>query len=247
MSNKLKVMIFDLETSANLGYTWGMYEQNVIAFKKEWELLSFAYKILDEKSVHCSTRLDFKDKTDKSLVREMKRVLESADILIAHNGDEFDFKKANAKFIEHGLGPLSDKKKIDTKKVAKKYFKFNSNSLDNLGNLLGVGRKEKTGGFDLWLDCMAGKKAAFQKMASYNKQDVLLLERVYLKMRPWMEQHPNVNTSEVRACPKCGGTRLKSHGIRRTKVGQYRRYACLKCGGYCQARIAEKRNKPEIV
>lgn len=245
-----KILLFDLETTPNLSYTWGKWEQNVIAFKQEWELLSFSYKWLDEKEVYCLARNDFRDKTDKSLVKALKDVLASAEVLIAHNGDEFDIKKSNAKFIEHGLGPLAPFQKIDTKKVAKRYFKFNSNSLDDLGKLLGVGRKEKTGGFDLWLGCMAGNKKAFEDMKKYNKQDVLLLERVYLKLRPWMEQHPNMSAIEGRptACPKCGGERLKSKGISRTRTNEYRRYLCLKCGGYCRSRAAEKNdNKPTLV
>lgn len=244
--SKPKILLFDLETSPNTSYTWGKWEQNVIAFKKEWELLSVAYKWLGEKEVHCISRFDFKDKTDKALSRALKNLLDEADIVIAHNGDEFDIKKSNAKFIEHGLGPTTSYQKIDTKKVAKKYFKFNSNSLDDLGNLLGVGRKEKTGGFDLWLDFMAGKKEANIKMKRYNKQDVLLLEKVYLKLRPWMDQHPNLAllNNKPKVCPKCAGTRLKSKGIQHNNLSSYRRYLCLNCGGYCKSRLAEKLTKP---
>jgi hypothetical protein len=246
--NKPKILLFDLETSPNLSYTWGRWEQDVIAFKKEWELLSVAYKWLGEKTVHCITRPDFKDKTDKSLVVALKKLLDEADIVIAHNGDEFDIKKANAKFIEHDLGPTTAFQKIDTKKIAKRYFKFNSNSLDDLGNLLGLGRKMKTGGFDLWLDCMAGKPEAWRKMAQYNKQDVLLLERVYLKLRPWMDNHPNVSFLKDEfpdGCPKCGYGNLRSSGFKYNLTGKYRQYRCSGCGGYCLGRTAEKVNKPE--
>lgn len=246
--NKPKILLFDLETTPNLSYTWGKWEQNVIAFKKEWELLSVAYKWLGEKQVYCITRQDFKDKTDKSISRELKNLLDSAEIVIAHNGDEFDIKKSNAKFIEHGLGPTSPFQKIDTKKLAKKYFKFNSNSLDDLGNLLSVGRKEKTGGFDLWLDCMAGKKEAWKLMAKYNKQDVLLLEKVYLKLRPWHEAHPNVSFLQddlPNGCPKCGHKKLYSKGFKYNRTGKVRQYICTNCGGYCLSTKSEKHTKPE--
>ena len=58
---KAKILIYDLETSPNQGYTWGKYEQNVIQFTKEWELLSFAYKWLGEKKVKCLARPNFKN------------------------------------------------------------------------------------------------------------------------------------------------------------------------------------------
>lgn len=246
--DKVKVLLFDIETSPSLGYTWGKWEQNVISFKKEWEMLSFAYKWLDQKQVYCLSRQDFADKTEKSLIKALWNVMDEADIIIAHNGDQFDNKKSKAKFIEHGLTPPSPYKTIDTKKVAKSQFMFNSNSLDDLGRLLKVGRKKQTGGFDLWLGCMANKKKSWELMKKYNKQDVLLLERVYLKMLPWITNHPSVaqyNTGK--ACPKCNSSRLKSKGLVHTKTMSYRRFLCLGCGGHSRARVSEKNLKPQIV
>jgi len=246
---KPKILLFDIETTPNLAYVWGKWQQNVISFKQEWELLSFAYKWLDQPNVYCVTRPEFKDKTDQSITKALWKLLDEADLIIAHNGDEFDVKKAKAKFIEHGLKPPSPYKTIDTKKVAKT-FKFNSNSLDDLGRTLKVGKKLKTGGFDLWLNCMSGDKKAWAKMAEYNKQDVLLLEKVYLKLRPWIQNHPNLAQFHMdnfnHTCPKCNSTRLKSKGLARTKVSTYRRYVCMGCGGYCRARLPEK-NRPKFV
>lgn len=246
---KPKILLYDIETSPNLAYVWGKYEQDVIDYKKEWELLSFSYKWLDEKTVRCIKRPDFKDATDCSLTKALWKVLDEADVIIGHNSDDFDTKKASAKFIEHGLVPPSPSQSVDTKKVAKRYFRFNSNKLDDLGKLLGVGRKEKTGGFDLWLGCMAGHPKSWKLMEKYNKQDVLLLERVYLKLLPWIGNHPNVSYLEGRpeGCPKCGSERLKSCGIRRFKVQSYTNYRCVDCGGYCRGRVAEKREKPKVV
>jgi hypothetical protein len=47
-----RVLLYDIETFPNEAYVWGKYDQNVIAFKKEWEMASFAYKWLGEKEVH---------------------------------------------------------------------------------------------------------------------------------------------------------------------------------------------------
>lgn len=249
MSKKVKILLYDIETEPNLGYTWGKYEQNVIQFKNEFKLLSFAYKWLGKKTVHCIARPDFKDKTDKSLVEALWHILDEADIVIAHNGDAFDQKKSNARFLECGLPPPSPYVTIDTKKVAKKYFMFNSNSLNDLGRNLEVGTKFKHQGFDLWLGCMAGKRAAWAIMKKYNKQDVVLLEKVYLKLRPWINGHPNVNADyeKVAYCPKCGGDSLKSCGITRTKTTSYRLYRCNDCKGYCKSRKSQKDSGPLIV
>jgi hypothetical protein len=190
-----------------------------------------AWKWSGEKSVQVIARPDFKDKTDKSITKKLHSLINEADITIAHNGDAFDNKKSHAKFIEHGLTPPKPYKSIDTKKVAKKYFKFNSNSLNDLGHTLNLGKKLQTGGFDLWVDCMAGKAAAWQKMKEYNKQDVILLEKVYLKLRPWIKNHPNLNLYQntSRNCPNCGSARLKSHGWAALKSTKKQRFVCKDC------------------
>lgn len=248
---KVRVLFYDIETSPNISYTWGKYDQNVIDFKREWQLLSFSYKWLGEKEVHCITRLDFNDKTDKGITKALWKLLNEADVVVAHNGKSFDNKKARAKFIEHGLPPTAPFSVVDTKEVAKAHFQFNSNKLDDLGKLLGVGRKVRiTQGFELWLDCMAGKKKAFEEMARYNKQDVKLLERVYLKLLPWMNKHPNIAHIEGRpdACPKCGSKHLQSRGWARTAVSTFKQFQCMACKGWCRARVADSEAaKPKVV
>jgi hypothetical protein len=230
---KAKILLYDIETSPNLGYTWEKYEQNVITFTKEWEILTFAYKWAGQKAVKVVTRKDFKDKTDKSITKALHSVLSQANVVVAHNGNSFDNKKSRAKFIEHGLGPTPPFAQIDTKLVARRHFKFNSNSLDDLGKLLKVGRKVKHSGFELWERCMAGSPSAFKEMAKYNKQDVLLLERVYNKLLPWIAGGPNMGTLLHRpeACPKCGGT-LQSRGVFHTTTAVFPRYRCNDCGGW---------------
>jgi hypothetical protein len=225
-----KILLFDVETSPNIGYTWGKWEQNVIRYVKEWELLSFAYKWLDSDTVHCVSR---KNKTERQLVIELRDLWADSDILVAHNGDEFDLKKARTKFLQHGLKPPPLNRSVDTKKVAKAQFAFNSNSLNDLGETLGLGRKLETGGFDLWLGCMRGEAASWNKMIEYNKQDVLLLEKVYLKMRAWHTSHPNLSADSIaRACPVCQSDNVRKDGTRINRTIRQQRWHCNECGHY---------------
>ena len=236
---KPKILIYDIETTPNLAYVWGKYQQDVIKFEEEWKLLSFAYKWLGEsKTVAVGTN----SVTEEALVLRLHQLFSEADIIIAHNGDRFDQKMVNAKFLEYGLLPPSYYKSIDTLKVAKRYFRLNSNKLDDLGTILRVGRKAQTGGFDTWLGCMQGNKTAWRQMLKYNKQDVVLLEKVYLKLRPWIDNHPGVNLyGRPESCPKCGGGPLHQRGTRKTtKTGSYARYQCQDCGGWSTGRKVER-------
>lgn len=243
-----KILLYDIETMSNLAYVWGKYEQNVISYEKEWYMLSFAYKWLGEKQTHVLSLPDFKGYTknktnDKALVAELWKLFDEADIVIAHNGNSFDQKKANAKFVEHGMKPPSPYKQIDTKLVARRYFNFNSNKLDDLARLFGFGRKLDTGGFDTWLGCASGDMKAWRKMCFYNKHDVVLLEKIYLKMRGWMTNHPHVGvlSDDKEVCPNCNAKALQKRGFGiRGNLTKVQRFQCTACGGWTQKTIPKK-------
>ncbi len=234
-----KILLFDIETAPNLSYVWGKWEQNVLAVEQHWYMISFAYKWLGEKTTYVMSLPDFKeykkDKTnDEPLVKELWKLFDQAEVIIAHNGDAFDIKKSNGRFIKYRLEPPSPYKTVDTLKVARKYFKLDSNKLDDLGDYLKIGRKLRTGGFNLWLDCIKGDMKAWKYMTDYNKQDVVLLEKVYYKLRAWNQSSPNMNLilGGFTNCPTCGSQYTQKNGTRMTRVGLYQRWHCGNCGAW---------------
>lgn len=248
----MKIILFDIETSPLLGYAFGLYEQNILHVERDSFMMSFAYKELGVDGVVCKSLRDYplykRDKyNDKALVKELHEVLESADILIAHNGDSFDIKVANSRFIMNGLSPVSDKISIDTLKEARKKFRFASNKLTDLAQYAGIGQKLETGK-GLWIDCIHGKKEAWEKMEEYNIQDVKLLEGIYLWLRPWMKKHPNMNVIAGTAtkCPKCLSNRLMKYGRRYKDGGIFQRYKCNDCGAPATGSVNLIQQKPLV-
>jgi DNA polymerase elongation subunit (family B) len=240
-----KILLLDLETFPNLGYTWGKYEQNVIEIVRPTFLLSFSYKWLGSDHAVVKRLIDYDGyqndpENDKSLVIDLWKVLDEADIIVAHNGDSFDIKRANARFITHGLAPPSPAKTVDTLKIARKHFKFESNKLSDLGQALGLGAKLSHTGWALWKRCRDGDVDAWDLMGRYNLQDVLLLEAVYLKLLPWSATHPNVNEPGTEACPKCASTKVQRRGVATAKTRTYRRMHCSGCGTWYQGTILKK-------
>jgi len=251
--NNPKILIFDIETAPNLAYVWGKYEQNVISYNYEWYMLCFAAKWLNTSKIITSKLNDFKlfkkDKqNDLEVCKVLWKLLNDADVVIAHNGDAFDIKKTNARFLYHGLPPPSYYQTIDTKKIAKKYFNFNSNSLNDLGIYLKLGTKMEHEGFKLWLKCMSGEKKSWNKMIRYNKQDVILLEKLYFRFLGWITNHPNygVYNQEDYICPNCGSYHLIRNGIRATKTNLYQRWKCNDCHANSQSIKPLEINKPKI-
>lgn len=234
-----RVLFLDVEMFPNLAYVWGKYEQDALGFLRERSLSCFGWNWLGEDAIHVRSLRHFKTyKRDKFDNRELTKVLHAqvskADIIIGHNIKRFDDQEANTAFILNGLKPPPPHKLIDTLETLRLKFRFNSNRLGDACQLLGLPAKKDTGGFKLWLGCMAGDPAAWDKMEDYNRGDIVSLKALYFKERPWMTNHPDMNAkSGGRNCPKCQGKRLQQRGMRMTAHGRAPRFQCQECGGWC--------------
>lgn len=246
---KPKIVSFDLEVSPALGYfyppTW---ETGILKTVERQRLMSFAWQIVGEKKIN-ALNLSHMDtykvdpQNDKLLVTELHRVMSDADILLGQNSDQFDVKMANYFFIRNDLEPIPPTKYIDTKKIAKRYFRFLNNTLDNLGEELGFGGKTKITYKDLWVDAfLDGDKKAWKLMDIYCKNDVDKTTKIYLKMRPFMHQHPSLSriSGEYDSCPRCGSYsfRLKAYRERTTNTSRYHQFQCNDCHGFFSDRKA---------
>lgn len=242
MNSAPRVAFIDIETAPSLGYYFDKWKEgNIIATQHEWYMLSFAYKWMGEKRVRTCALPDYprfqtKKDDDRDLIKDLHRVFDEADILIAHNGDRFDIKKSNARFIEHGLEPPSPYKTIDTLKIAKRHFRFDSNRLDALGQSLSVGRKLAHTGTHLWLGCMHGDPKSWRIMRRYNARDVELLERVYEKLKPWAAGHPNLSIyDDTPGCPVCRSTNVQNRGFNVARTRKTQRLQCRDCAHWFSA------------
>ncbi len=236
---KPRLIVWDCETSLAKGYFFGkVWETNIVEVIEQSFMLSFSYKVLGEKQIYTYALPDFSDykrdkHSDSQLLKKLHEVLSSADILIHHNGNSFDVPTANTRMLFHDLVPPPPFKTIDTCKEARRVLKLPSNKLDDIGEYFGLGRKLAHTGKHLWLACMNGDLKAFKEMKNYNEQDVVLLEKVYLKLRPFIK-HPNINiaTRTMGACPKCGSKDLQHRGFAYTRTSESPRLWCKDCGGW---------------
>lgn len=234
-----RILLFDIEVSPTIAAVWTPYNTNTVWKEKDWYMLSWSAKWLNESKITTKCLADYGSYVpgsddDRELVEELWSLLDEADWVIGHNVDKFDVPKCKARFVKHGLDPVSSFKTIDTCKLSRKVFGFFSNKLDDIGQFLGLGQKVSTGGYSLWKNCMAGDKQAFAKMKKYNTQDVKLLEDVYLTLRAWDDSHPNINlianTSDH--CPKCGSGEIVRRGYSVSRIGRAHRFQCKSCKGY---------------
>jgi len=237
--NKPKMLFIDIETAGMISHHWGRWQQNISQKQvlEESYILSYAYKWGHERKTHVDGLINHEGAVvahdDKCLMEGLWNVLDEADIVVGHYLNRFDIPEINRRFAVHGMTPPSPYKTLCTKAAAKKYFRFSSNRLGDLGEQLGVGGKLKHTGFEMWRDCFAGDTKAWSLMMRYNKQDVVLLEKVYLRLLPFMKNHPNMGVYVgENVCTNCGSSHVQRRGTTTTNVGVYQRLQCQDCGSW---------------
>lgn len=230
---KLKKLYIDIETLPNIAVNWAAGSEVSIPYNfiiKEREILCIGYK-WEGKRVQNLCRS--KRVSEKDILKKFLKIASEADVIIGHNGDRFDIKWIKTRLLMLDLGPLPDIISIDTLKLARSNFLFNSNKLDYIAKALGIGHKVSTGGMDLWLKCMEMQPSALKTMVKYCNKDVELLEKIDKKLAPYVTNYP-VNRGSRRAknlnmCYNCDKRGTK-HGRRITRSQAYQRYKCSSCG-----------------
>ena len=250
-----RILFFDLESTPSIVATFGRWKQNIgtqSVLREGGFLLSACWKYLGDESVTrvVLTPEEALSGDDTKIVCALYEAFEEADIVVAHNAVRFDVPLFKTRLISHSMPPPKTVKVVDTLQIAKG-LRFNSNKLDSLGNYLNVGRKAETTGISLWINCMAGDQDALNDMVKYNEQDVVLLEKVYMKLRAFDTRPANAghyHDDDLSHCPVCGSTDVETTGNSVfTPVSEFVEVLCNDCGHRSRTRQVlnskDKRNK----
>ena len=229
---KPKVLMLDIETAPMVAYVWGLFDQNVSIDQivAHGHVLCVSWKWLGEKGVKY-VRVDGKE---KKALKEIHDAIDAADYVVHYNGTKFDMPILYREFLLHGYAPPSPVREIDLLRTVRRKFRFSSNKLDYVCQRLGLGNKVHHKGMQLWRDCMANVAKAWEVMCKYNKQDVVLLEKLYTKVLAWIPNHPNVTllTHDKLSCPRCGGKDYYHRGMQHNLTRSYQRFQCNSCMGW---------------
>lgn len=246
------ILMFDLELSPALGWTYRAWDANIIAWEKQQQIMSVAYKWLLLPNGNDATPGWIGAIQDPNfvpdgynehyVVERLHALFEAADIVIAHNLARFDRKHSQSAFLRCGLGPVSPYQEIDTLKVSRRELFELRYSLDHLTKVWGIASKGEAVGIDTWLAALRGDPEAWERIRVYNIDDVIALQDMYLTLRPWMgipgkPGHPNLGHYFDRpVCSKCGSEDFTDRGEHRTTVSEFVSIRCNNCGGYSRAR-----------
>ncbi len=222
-SREARILLFDIE-STNLRADFGY-------------ILCISWKHLGEKKIHTAAITSSPhyntDPTDDSwILQKFAKVFNEADIAVAHYGIKFDRRFINTRLLYHHLPPLPQVAFVDTWRIAKDNLAMSSNRLASIVGFFGLPEKTPVKG-GVWLKAMCGHRQSVKYIVDHCEADIIALEAAYLKLRPLMHNHPNVNlvSGKEMCCPKCGSMHLMKNGFRIARSRVMQKYSCYSCGG----------------
>lgn len=255
---KPKILLLDIETAPNIAHVWSLWGTDVglSQLMEPHRMLCWSAKWHGEKKVSFDSEWNqSRVKTDGSAYTPSERrvlmaagivkLLDEADIVVHYNGTSFDIPHIMREAAQAGMDPPSPFRQVDLRLLVKSRFRFVSNKLDHVAEMLGLGKKLKHDGHEMWVGCMSGDKKSQKKMEEYNRRDVTLLEALYDRLLPWINNHPSVSiySKDGIACNNCGSSHVQSRGETMTNTGSYARYKCITCGAWFRGSKAIKTAK----
>ena len=193
-------------------------------------VIVFGYKWLHEKKAHAIV-IDpdsLRKFDDRKLLIEASKLIAEADIVVGHFASVFDRRFIQGRLLIHGLPPIPPVKMRDTCMMARSIANYSSNRLKHLAKILGLSNQKLENGWpESWFKVMQGDPKALKGMAKYCKGDVLAVEELYLKLRPFDNPHPRLIADRTK-CGVCGGN-VEYRGVAYVGQNKYRRYVCRSC------------------
>jgi hypothetical protein len=237
----------------HIAAVWEIYNVNQVAKKlRDGYTICMSYQWYEDSKVSYIGLDDypeyFKEEPEslpskeilKDMYQRMWNVLDTADMIVAHNGKAFDIKKLNGEFFRMGMPPPSFARVTDTKNICKRSFGFASNKLEEIVQIAEIGRKLPNEGIELWAECDKRSKKKWKIMKAYCMHDTALLKPVFERVKPWMAPvdyiNWNLELDRPGCCPVCGSLQIKKDGSWYYSKRMVQKYRCTRKGcGKCFA------------
>ena len=176
---KPRILFYDIETAG------------VNALKSDLGfVICIGYKWLDRKQAHVLTigQPSLQHFDDRTLLGEFSSILEEADICVTHYGSVFDKKFLQGRFLINNLPPIVHPPMRDTCMGLRAVTNFSSKRLKHAAKILKFRHQKLENNWPImWFEVMRGNMKSLRALAVYCKGDVLALEELYLRLRPYVK------------------------------------------------------------
>ena len=192
---------------------WKWYDEEDVEFAAEWEVGGY-----------------------DGFMRAVWDVFDQADLIIGHNADRFDARHLMGGWAEMGLPAPSPYKVIDTLKIARGTFAYESNTLDALNKRLGIDAKTDKYNARIARAAVNGDKEAQETLSAYNRGDIIASEALFDRLRPFAKGIPHLGmwSDDALACPSCGHTMTATGKTVHANVQRYEHLTCPNCGSHAR-------------
>ena len=192
---------------------WKWYDQADTVFAAEWQVGGY-----------------------DGFMRAVWEVFDRADLIIGHNADRFDARHLMGGWAEMGLPAPSPYKVVDTLKIARGTFAYESNTLDALNKRLGIDAKTDKYDAKIARAAVNGDKEAQARIEMYNRGDIVASEALFDRLRPYARNIPHLGmwTDDELACPSCGSTMTATGKTVHANVQRYEHLTCPNCGAHAR-------------
>ena len=192
---------------------WKWYDQEGVEFAAEWQVGGY-----------------------DGFMRAVWEVFDQADLIIGHNADRFDARHLMGGWAEMGLPAPAPYKVVDTLKIARGSFAYESNTLDALNKRLGIDAKTDKYDSRVAKAAVAGDKEAQDRIRFYNMGDIAASEALFDRLRPYAKGIPHLGmwTDDELACPSCGHTMTATGKTVHANVQRYEHLYCDNCGAHAR-------------
>lgn len=176
---KLRIGYLDIEANnlnGNFGFMLSWYIKR--AGQNQYD-----YAVITKKEI-------FEEQFDLRLTRALLKAFKNYDVLYTHYGSDrrFDVPFIRTRAYEHSLEEMLPEQAEmfiqDTYPIARNKLKLHSNRLDSIAEALGIKGVKKTPlSGKIWMLASVGNPKALEYIATHNKRDVQILERVHNKLK----------------------------------------------------------------
>lgn len=219
----MRILAWDIEAS-NLSADFGMIL--CVGFKEVGKGRPTVLSIQD---------YDIEDpiKAEKALLKDISKVLLDCDAWLTHFGTWYDVPFVNSRLLYHKLPTLpANHPQIDTWKVSRNRLKLRNNRLITISEFFGTKDEKNPLKGEQWIRALAGHGPSMGYIIDHCRRDVLVLEEVYLLLRPLMLDHPFTGLGRNGKCAVCGEGKRQKRGFHRTRTRIFQRYQCQACGSW---------------
>lgn len=223
----MNILAYDIEAS-NLAGDFGI-------------VLTFGSKFVGKGKVEVLNILDYPGKDlivkERNLLKDICRRMLDADVWLGHFSTLYDLPFLNTRLLYHNLPILPPNyAHLDTWRVARNRLKLRNNRLITISEFLGTEDEKNAIKPEQWIRALGGHRASMDYIVEHNKRDVLVLEEVYLRIRPLILDHPNRGLLDGRGgCSVCGSGRVIKRGFHVTRTRKYQRFQCQGCGAWSKS------------